>query len=67
MICCLNGQLRPLDDELIVLADGVADASGLPDYALFRRTYAWQAPVVADQLRSIDIAPLLGLRAIHQQ
>ena len=61
----LNGQLRPLDDELIVLADGVADASGLPDYALFRRTYGWQAPVVADRLRSVDVAPLLAsVRAI---
>ncbi len=56
----LDGQLRPLDDELIVLADGVADASGLPDYELFRRTYAWQAPVVADQLRSIDVTPILA-------
>ena len=56
----LNGQLRPLDGEMIVLADGVADASGLPDYELFRRTYGWQAPVVADQLRSTDVGPLLA-------
>ena len=61
----LTGQLRPLDEELIVLADGVADASGLAGYELYRRTYAWQAPVAAEELRSIDVAPLLdSVRAI---
>jgi hypothetical protein len=56
----LTGELLPLDGELIVVADGVANASGLPDYELFRRTYAWQAPVVADELRSVDVDPLLA-------
>ncbi len=56
----LSGQLRPEPTELIVLADGVAKASGLADYALFRRTYAWQVPVVGEKLRSTDINPLLG-------
>ena len=56
----LSGQLRPDSTELILLADGVAKASGLPDYELFRRTYAWQVPVVGDNLRSIDIAPMLA-------
>jgi hypothetical protein len=56
----LNGELRPDDTELIVLVDGVAAASGLPGYELFRRTYAWQVPVVGDDLRGIDVAPLLG-------
>ena len=56
----LSGQLRPDPTELILLADGVAKASGLPDYELFRRTYAWQVPVAGEQLRSTDIAPLLS-------
>ncbi|HEY4609860.1 MAG TPA: hypothetical protein VIH06_11665, partial [Ilumatobacteraceae bacterium] len=61
----LNGELRPDPSELILLADGVANASGLPDYSLFRRTYAWQAPIVGEQLRSVDVAPLLaGVRRI---
>ena len=45
---------------MILIANGVADASGLPDYELFRRTYAWQVPVVGERLRSIDIAPMLA-------
>jgi hypothetical protein len=56
----LSGQLRPEPTELIVLADGVANASALPDYELFRRTYAWQVPIVGEKLRSTDINPLLG-------
>jgi hypothetical protein len=46
---------------LIVLADGVVNAADeLPDLELFRRTYAWQVPVVGGELRSTDINPLLG-------
>ncbi|HZX55857.1 MAG TPA: hypothetical protein VFE86_14320, partial [Ilumatobacteraceae bacterium] len=61
----LNGELRPDPSELILLADGVGKASGLPDYSLFRRTYAWQAPIVGKELRSVDVAPLLaGVRRI---
>ncbi|MEP7201211.1 MAG: hypothetical protein ABI894_01305 [Ilumatobacteraceae bacterium] len=56
----LNGELRPDETEQIVLAEGVAEASGLPDYSLIRRTYAWQVPVMGEQLRSIDIVPLLA-------
>ena len=56
----LGGQLQPDPTDLILIANGVADASALPDYELFRRTYAWQVPVVGEQLRSIDIAPLLA-------
>ena len=56
----LNGELRPDPSELILLADGVADASGLPDYSLFRRTYAWQAPIDGEQLRSVDVKPMLA-------
>ena len=56
----LSGVLQPDDEELIVLADGVADASGLPGYALIRRSYAWQAAVDGDQLRSSDVVPLLA-------
>jgi hypothetical protein len=61
----LSGQLRPEPTEMIVVADGVAKASALPDYALFRRTYAWQVPVIGQGLRSIDIAPMLAaVRAV---
>jgi hypothetical protein len=56
----LNGELRPDPNELILIADGVADASALPDYSLFRRTYAWQAPIDGQQLRSVDVGPLLA-------
>ncbi len=57
----LSGELRPDVTELIVLADGVANAAEeLPDLELFRRTYAWQVPVVGDELRSTDIKPMLG-------
>ena len=56
----LEGELRPDEFEQIVLADGVAKASGLPGYSLIRRSYAWQAPVDGEHLRSIDIAPLLA-------
>ena len=56
----LSGELRPDDTELIVLADGVAPASAaLPTLELFRRTYAWQTPVVSDGLRSVDVGPML--------
>ena len=61
----LTGELLPLEGEVIVLADGVAKASGLPDYELFRRTYAWQVPLLANQLRSIDVDPILAsVRAV---
>ncbi len=61
----LSGQLRPDDSELILVADGVSAASGLPPFALIRRSYAWQAPVVPAGLRAIDIDSLLrGVRAI---
>jgi hypothetical protein len=64
-VLVLNGQLLPLADEQIVLADGVAKASSLPDYELFRRTYAWQAPLIASDLRTIDVDPLFAsVRAI---
>ncbi len=63
----LNGQLRPLDGEMIVLADGVADASGLPDYELFRRTYGWQAPVVADRTPQHRRRAASRVSAIDQQ
>ena len=56
----LGGQLQPDPTDLILIANGVADASGLRDYELFRRTYAWQVPVVGERLRSIDIAPMLA-------
>ncbi|HEY7625413.1 MAG TPA: hypothetical protein VH761_00035, partial [Ilumatobacteraceae bacterium] len=56
----LNGQLRPDPSEFILLTDGVAAASALPALQLFRRTYAWQTPILADDLRSIDIDPLLA-------
>jgi len=56
----LNGELRPDPSELILIADGVAAASALPDYSLFRRTYAWQAPIDGRQLRSVDVGPLLA-------
>ncbi|MEP7113350.1 MAG: hypothetical protein ABI862_08800 [Ilumatobacteraceae bacterium] len=56
----LSGQLQPDEAELILLGDGVASVSGLPDYELFRRTYAWQVPVFSRQLRSIDVGPLLA-------
>lgn len=62
----LSGQLEPDEAELILLGDGVANVSGLPDYGLFRRTYAWQAPVLSQQLRSIDVGPLLaGVRSVN--
>ena len=61
----LGGQLRPDVAEQIVLADGVAAASAVPALQLFRRTYAWQTPVVPEQLRSIDVDALAeGVRAI---
>ena len=62
----LNGELRPDTTEQIVLADGVGPAStALPTLELFRRTYAWQTPVDYNQLRSIDVDPLLdGVRAL---
>jgi hypothetical protein len=56
----LNGELRPDDIELIVLADGVATASGLQRYELIRRTYAWQVPVVGEGLRGTDVGPMLA-------
>ncbi|HSB86316.1 MAG TPA: hypothetical protein VLD86_08410, partial [Ilumatobacteraceae bacterium] len=56
----LNGQLRPDSSEVIMLADGVGAASALPALQLFRRTYAWQTPIIADDVRSIDIDPLLA-------
>ncbi len=56
----LSGELQPDEGELMVLADGVAQASGLARYELFRRTYAWQVPIVARQLRSTDVDPVLG-------
>jgi hypothetical protein len=56
----LNGELRPDASELIVLAEGVATASGLQRYELIRRTYAWQVPLVGEALRGIDVAPLLA-------
>lgn len=56
----LSGELEPDEGELIVLADGVSQASGLSRYELFRRTYAWQVPIVARQLRSTDVDPVLG-------
>ena len=56
----LGGQLQPDPTDLILIAEGVAKASGLPDYELFRRTYAWQVPVAGDELRSTDVAPLLA-------
>jgi len=56
----LGGQLQPDPTDLLLIANGVADASGLPDYELFRRTYAWQVPVEGERLRSTDIAPLLA-------
>lgn len=56
----LSGELLPGTGEVIVLADGVAQASGLPAYELFRRTYAWQVPIIAQQLRGIDVDPLLA-------
>jgi hypothetical protein len=56
----LSGQLRPDEAELILLGEGVANVSGLSDYQLFRRTYAWQVPVVSRELRSIDVGPLLA-------
>ena len=55
----LNGQLLPGTGEVMVIADGVASAIALPAYELIRRTYAWQLPVVPEQMRSIDVAPLL--------
>ena len=61
----LSGQLQPEASELIVLADGVAPASAVPGLGLFRRTYAWQAPVVAGELRTIDLEPLVaGVRSV---
>ena len=56
----LGGQLQPDPTDVILIANGVAQASELPDYELFRRTYAWQVPVAGEQLRSVDIAPLLA-------
>ncbi len=61
----LGGELRPDDSELIVLTDGVAPASALPGLELIRRSYAWQAPVIAGELRTVDLGPLVGgVRAI---
>lgn len=60
-----GGELRPDASEQIVLADGVAPASALPALQLFRRTYAWQTPVSADELRAVDLDPLAeGVRSI---
>ena len=57
----LSGELRPDASELIVLADGVEKAAAeMPNLELFRRTYAWQVPVVGGELRSTDINPLLA-------
>ncbi len=61
----LGGELRPDDSELILLTDGVAPASALAQLGLFRRTYAWQAPVAGDELRTIDLEPLIsGVRSV---
>jgi hypothetical protein len=61
----LNGELRPDDSELRVLTDGVAPASALPVLELFRRTYAWQTPVLAGVLRTIDLGPIVsGVRLV---
>lgn len=64
----LNGELLPLEGEVGLVADGVAGASSLANYALFRRTYAWQVPVVAGQVRSIDVGPMLaGVRSVSSE
>ena len=55
----LSGQLQPLEGELVLLTDGVARVSALSNYDLFRRTYAWQVPILAD-VRSNDVGPLLA-------
>ncbi len=61
----LSGELQPGDDELIVIGDGVAKVSALPNYELFRRTYAWQVALEPGRLRSLDVGPLLaGVRSI---
>ena len=64
----LSGELRPDASEIIVLADGVAGASNLPALELYRRTYAWQAPVDSRRLRSVDVGPVLAaVAAISNQ
>ncbi|MEO7370150.1 MAG: hypothetical protein ABIZ69_04755, partial [Ilumatobacteraceae bacterium] len=61
----LQGEMLPGAGEVIMIADGVADASALPAYQLFRRTYAWQIPIVPGEVRSIDVEPMLdAVRAV---
>ena len=52
--------------SLIVLADGVAIASGLQRYELIRRTYAWQAPMSVRPCAASTCSLLAGASAIRE-